>query len=78
MVWQEKELLLAMRCFLRGPSTEVVQGGTSQIGLFGIVHCFLQKRSELGWLIALIEEAIKEEFYFFHNILSIRAQLVSM
>ena len=76
MVWQVEEHLLAMRCLPDGPNTKVVQGRTSQVGL-GIVQCFLEERSELGQLVALIKEAMKEEFYFFHNILSVRAQLVN-
>ncbi len=76
MVWQVEEHLLAMRCLPHGPNTEVVQGRTSQVGL-GIVKCFLEERSEQGQLVALIKESMKEEFYFFHNILSIRAQLVN-
>jgi hypothetical protein len=76
MVWQVEEHSLAMRCLPHGPNTEVVQGRTSQVGL-GIVQCFLEERSELGQLVSLIKEAMNEEFYFFHNILSIRAQLVN-
>ena len=76
MVWQVEEHLLAMRCLPHGPNTEVVQGRTPEVGL-GIVQCFLEERSELGQLVALIKEAMKEEFYFFHNILSVRAQLVN-
>ncbi len=76
MVWQVEEHLLAMRCLPHGPNTEVVQGRKSQVGL-GIVQCFLEERSELGQLVALIKEAMKEEFYVFHNILSVRAQLVN-
>jgi hypothetical protein len=76
MVWQVEEHLLAMRFHLHGLNTEVVQGRTSQVGL-GIVQCFLEERSELGQLVASIKEAMKEEFYFFHNILSIRAQLAN-
>ncbi len=76
MVWQVEEHLSAPRCLPHGPNTEVVQGRTSQVGL-GIVQCFLEEKSELGQLVALIKEAMKEEFYFFHNILSVRAQLVN-
>jgi hypothetical protein len=76
MVWQVEEHLLVMRYLLHESNTEVVQGRTSQVGL-GIVQCFLEERSELGQLVALIKEAMKEEFYFFHNIPSVRAQLVN-
>jgi hypothetical protein len=53
-----------------------VQSHESQVGL-GIVHCFLEERSELGQLVASIKEAMKEKFYFHHNVPSIRAQLVN-
>jgi hypothetical protein len=76
MVWQVEEHLLAMGYLLNGPNTEMVQGRTSQVDL-GIVQCFLEERSELGQLVALIKEEMKEDFYFFHNVPSIRAQLVN-
>jgi hypothetical protein len=56
-----EEHWLAVSCLFLGLCSKVVQSRASQVGL-GIVHCFLEERSELGQLVALIKEAVKEKF----------------
>ncbi len=58
MVWQVEEHSLVVSCLFLGPCLKVVQSRASQVGL-GIVHHFLEERSELGQLVALIKEAVK-------------------
>jgi hypothetical protein len=61
VVWQVEEHLLAVSRLFFGPCSKVVKSHASQVGL-GIVHHFLEERSELGQLVASIKEAMKEKF----------------
>jgi hypothetical protein len=60
VVWQVEEHLLAGSHLFLGLCLKVVQTCTPQVGL-GIVHCFLEKRSELDQLVALVKEVMKEK-----------------
>ncbi len=61
VVWQVEEHLLVVSHLFLGLCSKVVQTCTPQVGL-GIVHHFLEERSELDQLVALIKEAMKEKF----------------
>jgi hypothetical protein len=61
VVWQVEEDSLAVCHLFLGLCLKVVQTCTPQVSI-GIVHHFLEKRSELDQLVALIKEATKEKF----------------
>ena len=70
MVCEVEEYPLAMSRFLLGLGPKVVEGRTLEISP-GIVHGFLEERSELAGLVASVQEAVKEELEFLHDVLFI-------
>ncbi len=61
MIRQVEEHSLAVSHLFCGLCLKLVQTCMPQIRL-GIVHRFLEERSELDQLVALIKEAMKEKF----------------
>jgi len=70
VVWEVEEYSSAMSCLLFGTSTKVVKCCTLEI-CFGVVYGLLEERSELVWLVASVQEAVKEELEFLHDVLLI-------
>ena len=70
MVCEVEEYPPAMSRFLLGLGPKVVEGRTLEISL-GVVHGFLEERSELAGLVAPVQEAVKEELEFLHDVLFI-------
>ena len=75
MVWEVEEYSTAVGRFFLRLSTEVFKRCTLNMS-FCIVYGSLEERSELVGLVASVQEPVKEELEFLHDIPFIRAELM--
>ena len=75
MVWEVEEYSTAVGHFFLRLSTEVFKRCTLKMS-FCIVYGLLEERSELVGLVASVQEPVKEELEFLHDVPFIRAELM--